>query len=158
MEESIWTRFSLIGCLLHWLEPYWNGWPWVKGQGHSDVISIFLHDSLLTSLLTISALLCPIKMKFSLSLRYALGRFVFEFDKIRMGDDVIVTSFTFSASNWAKKKASVINCRLLYCTLVPGMMSVSVIVCKIWPLVHFCDLWPSHVTFIIRQGHFHSYP
>ena len=26
-------------------------------------------------------------------------------------------------------------CRLLYCTLVPGMMSVSVIVCEIWPLV-----------------------
>ena len=31
--------------------------------------------------------------------RYALGRFVFEFDKIRMGDDVIVTSFKFSVNN-----------------------------------------------------------
>ena len=30
---------------------YWNYWPWVKGQGHSDVIPIFLHNSLLTSLL-----------------------------------------------------------------------------------------------------------
>ena len=30
----------------------------------------------------------------------------------------------------------VIRCRLLYCTLVPGMMSVSGIVFEIWPLVH----------------------
>ena len=29
------------------------------------------------------------------------------------------------------KKTYVIRCRLLYCTLVPGMMSVSVIVCEI---------------------------
>ena len=34
-------------------------------------------------------------MKFNLSLRYALGRFVFEFDKVRLDDDVIVTSFKF---------------------------------------------------------------
>ena len=40
-DEPIWTRFSLNGCLSHWLEPYWNWWPWVKGQGHSDSISIF---------------------------------------------------------------------------------------------------------------------
>ena len=46
-----------------------------------------------------------------------------------------------------------IRCCLLYCTLVPGMMSVSVIVCEIWPFVHFCYLWPSPVTFIVRQGH-----
>ena len=59
----------------------------------------FLHISQLTSLLWISALLCRIIMKFSSSLRYALGRFVFEFDKIWMGDDVIVTSFKFSANN-----------------------------------------------------------
>ena len=32
-NSTIWTRFSLIGCLPHW--------PWVKGQGHSDVIYIF---------------------------------------------------------------------------------------------------------------------
>ena len=38
-------------------------------------------------------------MKFSLSLTYALGRFVFEFDKIRMGDDVIVTSFKLYPNN-----------------------------------------------------------
>ena len=38
-------------------------------------------------------------LSLSLSLRYALGRFVFEFDKIRMGD-VIVTSFRFSANNF----------------------------------------------------------
>ena len=34
-----------------------------------------------------------------MSLRYALNRFVFEFDKIRMGDDVIVTSSKFSVNN-----------------------------------------------------------
>ena len=51
----------------------------------------------------------------------------------------------------------VIRCRLLYCSLVPGMMSVSVIVCEIWPLVYFHDLWPSPVTFIVHQGHCHCY-
>ena len=60
----------------------------------------FLHNSLLASLLWISPFLCLIKMKFSLSLRYALGRFVFEFHKIQMGDDVIMTSFKFSANNY----------------------------------------------------------
>ena len=38
--------------------------------------SFFLHSSLLTPLLSISALLCLIKMKFDMSLRYALGRCV----------------------------------------------------------------------------------
>ena len=35
---------------------------------------------------------------------------------------------------------------IVYCTLVPGMMSVSVIVYKIWLLIvlfHFFQLWPS---------------
>ena len=41
-DAPIWTRFSLNGCLLYWLEPYWNLWPWVKGQGHSDS---FLHTN-----------------------------------------------------------------------------------------------------------------
>ena len=50
-DTLIWTLFSLNGCLLRWLRPYWNSWPWVKGEGHSDAISIFLHNSLLTSLL-----------------------------------------------------------------------------------------------------------
>ena len=40
-KAPIWTRFSLNGCLRHWLGPYWNWWPWVKGQGHNDVIPIF---------------------------------------------------------------------------------------------------------------------
>ena len=35
-DAPIWTRFSLDGCVLHWLGPYWNWWPWVKGQGHGD--------------------------------------------------------------------------------------------------------------------------
>ena len=29
-DEQIWTRFSLNGCLEHWLKPYGNWWPWVK--------------------------------------------------------------------------------------------------------------------------------
>ena len=35
------------------------------------------------------------------------------------------------------------------------MMLVGVIVCDIWALALFCDLWPSAVTFIVCQGHFH---
>ena len=31
-----WMWFSLNSCLLHWLEPYRNWWPWVEGQGHCD--------------------------------------------------------------------------------------------------------------------------
>ena len=27
-DKSIWSRFSLNGCLLHWLKPYWNWWTW----------------------------------------------------------------------------------------------------------------------------------
>ena len=41
MNAPIWTRFSLNGCFSDWLGPYWIWWPWVKGQGHSDVIPIF---------------------------------------------------------------------------------------------------------------------
>ena len=40
-DTLIWTRFSLNGCLHHWLGPYWNWWPWIKGQGHSGSKSIF---------------------------------------------------------------------------------------------------------------------
>ena len=32
------TFHTIIRIIL--LEPYWNWWPWVKGQGHSDSISI----------------------------------------------------------------------------------------------------------------------
>ena len=39
------------------------------------------------------------KMNFDMSFRYTLGRFVFKFHKNGMGDDVIVTSFTFSPNN-----------------------------------------------------------
>ena len=59
----------------------------------------FLHNSLLTFLPCISALLCLIKMKFGMSLRYTFGRFVYKFHKIQMGDDVIMTSFKFSPNN-----------------------------------------------------------
>ena len=40
-DGPIWTRFSLHGYLPHCLKPYWKLLPWVKGQGHSDVIPIF---------------------------------------------------------------------------------------------------------------------
>ena len=60
----------------------------------------FFHNSLFTSLPCISALLSLIEMKFDMSLRYTLGRFEFKFNKTRMGDDVIVTSFKFSPNNF----------------------------------------------------------
>ena len=105
LSVRLWTkcrsnRYSdFDAVLLQSLEPYWNWWPWVKGQGHSDVIPIVLHNFLLTSLLCISTILCLIKLKFGMLLRYTLGRFVFKFHKNRMGDDVIVTSFDFYPNN-----------------------------------------------------------
>ena len=53
------------------------------------LITIFLDNSLLTSLLYISALLCLIKLKFGMPLRYAICGF----HKNQKGDDVMVTSF-----------------------------------------------------------------
>ena len=53
------------------------------------------------------------------------------------------------------KKAYVIKCRWLHCAYVPDMMFVSVIVCEMWLLVHFCNLWLLSVTFGVCQGHFH---
>ena len=93
------TSSSLYSCLLQSLKPYWNWWPWVKGQGHSDVISIFpAQFSVNFPTLDFSPLMSD-QMKFSVSLRY-VGRFVFESLKIRLGDDVIVTSFKFSPNNY----------------------------------------------------------
>ena len=100
MSSPIWTRFSLNGCLPHWLKPYRYWWPLVKGQGQWRNSHFFLHNSLLISLLCISALLCSIKMKFGMSLRYTLGRFVFKLHKTRMDYDVIVTSLKFSQNNY----------------------------------------------------------
>ena len=54
------------------------------------------------------------------------------------------------------KKVYVIRCRFLLCALVPGMISVNVIVCEILPLIHFCVLWPTPMTFSLCQGHSHS--
>ena len=65
------------------------------GSKVSDIISFFLHNSLMISLLCFSALSCPIKMKFGMLLRYALSRLAIAFDKNRMGDDIIMTSFNF---------------------------------------------------------------
>ena len=71
-------------------------------------------------------------------------------------------SVTFDLDVWPwpyfkDKIAYVIRCRLLYCVLVPGMMSVNIIVCEIWPLILFfvtfdLHLWPSayvNVTFTL---------
>ena len=69
-------------------------WTKVKSQWRN--IHFFLPNSLLTLLLWISPLLRPIKMEFGRFLRYAFGRFMFEFDKNPTNDDVIVTSFKFS--------------------------------------------------------------
>ena len=61
----------------------------------------FLQNYLLTSLLCISALMiCLIKMKYGMSLRYTLGRIVFEFHKSQRGYDVIVMSFMFYPNNY----------------------------------------------------------
>ena len=65
-DQTATPILTLNSCLLQSLEPYWNWWPWVKGQ--VTKYPFFLHNSLLTSLLGILALLCPIKMKFSLLL------------------------------------------------------------------------------------------
>ena len=40
-NAPIWTRFSLNGCIPHWLGPYSNMRQWVKGQGYSDGILFF---------------------------------------------------------------------------------------------------------------------
>ena len=70
--------------------------PGLKVKVTVTKYTFFHHNSLLTSLLCISALLCPIKIKFGMPLRFALGRFVFEFHKNQTDDDVIVTSYKFS--------------------------------------------------------------
>ena len=53
---------------------------------------------------------------------------------------------------------SLMSLDVAYC-IVPwyhaGMMFVDVMIYEIQPLVHFCDLWPSPLTFIVCQGHFH---
>ena len=47
----------------------------------------------------ISTLLCLIKLKFGMPLRYALCRIVLEFHKNHISDDVKVTSFTILQTN-----------------------------------------------------------
>ena len=65
----------------------------------------FLPNSLLTSLLCISAHLCSIKMKFVM----LLGRIVLKFRKNRIGDGVIVTSIKFSPNNCPYLKFKLTN-------------------------------------------------
>ena len=47
--------------------------------------------------------------EFYMSLRYTLGRFVFKFHKIRMGDDVIMMSFKFSPNSYPYLKFYSVN-------------------------------------------------
>ena len=68
----IWTRFSLNGCLLHWLKSSWIGKLWLKVKVTVTQCRFFFHNSLLNILRWISALLYPIKIKFGMLLRYAL--------------------------------------------------------------------------------------
>ena len=105
-DAPIWTRFLLNDCFLHWLGPCWNWWPCVKGQGHSDSISIFsswfsfnFPTVYLSSLMSvyISALLCLIKLNFGMPLWYVFCRIVLEFHKNQMMDDVMVTSYKFTS-------------------------------------------------------------
>ena len=81
----------------------WNpiaiGDPMSKVKVTVTKYPFFLHNSLLTTLLCFSALLCLIEMKFGISLKYAFGRFMFESHKNQIDDDVIVTSFKFSPNN-----------------------------------------------------------
>ena len=82
-QTTILTRSLINNCLLHWLEPSWNWWPLVEGEGPIDVIFL-LHSSLLTSLLWISAVLCLIEMKFGIPYMCVLCKFAYEFHKNRM--------------------------------------------------------------------------
>ena len=71
-DASIYTRFSLNVCFTHWLEPNWNWWLWVTVAKNP----FFLHNSLSTSLMRISTLLCLIKIKYVMPLKYASGKFI----------------------------------------------------------------------------------
>ena len=73
---------------------------WLKVKVTLTQYQFLLHSSLLTFLLWIEAFLCPIKMKFYEPLTYVLGKFAFEFHKNRIGDEVIVTSFKFTQTNY----------------------------------------------------------
>ena len=95
-DAPIWIWFSPNGCLLHWLKAIEIGDLGSKVKITLTQYPFFLYNSLLTSILYISALLCLIKMKVDIPLRYALWGFVFEFPKNQMCDDVMVTSFKFS--------------------------------------------------------------
>ena len=80
-------------------DPIEIGDPWSKVKVTMTQYPFYLYNSLLTSIIWISGMVCPIKMKSDVLHRYALGKFVVEFHKNGMGDDVFVTSFKFSPYN-----------------------------------------------------------
>ena len=54
-----------------------------------------------------------------------------------------VSTFVLDVLPWPYIRAYVIRCCVLYCTLIPDMMSVGVKVHEILPIKHFliCDLY-----------------
>ena len=94
--DAVFAKFFLTGLARNLLK---FGNLWLKVKVTVTQYPFFLHDSLWTSLLWISALLFSIKMKFDMPLRYAIGGFAFEFHKYRMSDYVIATLFKFSPNN-----------------------------------------------------------
>ena len=57
------TPFLQNGCLIHWLKPYWNWRPWIKG--HGDVIPIFSTSQFSVRFTTIYLIFktCKVKVK-----------------------------------------------------------------------------------------------
>ena len=78
---------------------HWRGSDPIGDKVTVMQYTFFLHNSLLTSRLWISALLCPIKRKFGMLFMYALSRLAFEFHKKWMVDDVLLTLFKFYPNN-----------------------------------------------------------
>ena len=85
--ERVWKKFQPNGCTnfdasfaqcLHTTLAQ-TLFQLVTLSQRSRSISFFLNNSLLTSLLYFSALLCTIKMKIGMSLRYALSRLAIDF-------------------------------------------------------------------------------
>ena len=98
-NAPIWKWFLLNDCLLHLLRPYWNRWARVKVQGHSDAISIFLHNILLTSLHWISALRSQSNLVCYLYMPLVNLYLNFMVIEIRMMMTSFVTWFKLSQSN-----------------------------------------------------------
>ena len=94
IDAPIGTRLSLDGCLSCWLRPFRK-----RSRSLLRNIHFFLHNSLLTFLIWISAILYSIKKKFGMPLTYNYGKFVYKFHKDQIGDDVIGMLSKFSPND-----------------------------------------------------------